>query len=122
MDILEKLKASTQATEEWKQQVQSKFQTPSIAVNNYGGGMVNIISQIPVSLKLGDKECHATILVQKGATLDLLLGTDLLTYLGFYVFQSCDKKGQAIDLLNRDGCHGKPDIPTRGQDAQSTGN
>jgi len=42
-----------------------KFQTPSIAVNNYGGGMVSIINQIPVSLKLGNKEGCATILVQR---------------------------------------------------------
>ena len=107
--------------EEWKQQVQSKLQTPSIAVNNYGGGTVNIISQISVSLKLGDKECRATILVQKGAILGLLLGNDLLIHLGFYVFQSYDKKGQEIDLLNRDGRHGKPDIPMGGQNTQITG-
>jgi len=60
LDILGKLKSSTQSKEEWKRQVRNKFQTPSIVVGNYGGGVVNIISQIPVSLKLGDKECSAT--------------------------------------------------------------
>ena len=44
-----------------------KFQSPSIAVSNHGGGVVNIISQIPVSLKLGKTECSAMIQMQKGA-------------------------------------------------------
>ena len=118
LDILEKLKNSNQTMDEWKQQVQSKFQTPSVAVNNYGGGMVNIISQIPVTLKLGNKECCATILVQKGATLDLLLGTDLLTHLGFSVFQSRDKE-EAIDLLNSDGQQRKLDTPKLDQEAST---
>ena len=73
--------------------------------------MVNIISQMPVSLKLGKKECSANILVQKGAALDLLLGTDLLTQLGFCVFQSLGKEGQAIDLLC--GIAGKENLAFR---------
>ena len=50
-----------------------------------GGGEVNIIGQITVTLSHGDKECETTILVQKGASLSLLLGTDVLPSLGFYV-------------------------------------
>ena len=65
LDILGKLRNPNQTMDEWKIQIQRKFQTPSIVVNNYGGGMINIISQIPVSLRLGDKEYCATILVQK---------------------------------------------------------
>ena len=76
-------------------------------MNNYGGGEVNIIGQLPVSLKLGDKECRATILVQKGAALDLLLGTDLQTQLGFCVLKAPSREGQMIDLLQGDAWKGK---------------
>ena len=76
-------------------------------MNNYGCGEVNIIGQLPVSLKLGDKECHATILVQKGAALDLLLGTDLLTQLRFCILKAPNREGQMIDLLQGDAWKGK---------------
>ena len=83
LDVLAKIRTPNQTLEEWKQEVKDRFQTTSLSVNNYGSGEVNIVGQLPVSLKLGDKEYHAIILVQKGATVDLLLGTDLLTQLGF---------------------------------------
>ena len=38
----------------------------------------------------------------KGATVDLLLGTDLLTQLGFCVLKTSSKDGQMIDLLQGD--------------------
>ena len=47
-------------------------------------------------LKLGNKECCAIILVQKEATVDLLLGTDLLTQLGFCVLKTSNMDGQFL--------------------------
>ena len=73
----------------------------------YGGGEVNIVGQLPVLLKLKDKECCAIILVQKGATVDLLLGTDLLTQLGFCVLKASNRVGQMIDLLQGDAWRGR---------------
>lgn len=58
--------------EEWKLQVQKKFQEPTLTVNNYGGGDVNVICQLLVTIQVEEKQCQATILVQKGATVDLL--------------------------------------------------
>ena len=107
LDVFEKLRTPNQTLEEWQQEVKDRFQTASLSVNNYGGGEVNIIGQLPVSLKLGDKECCAIILVQKGATVDLLLGTDLLTQLGFCVLKTSNKDGQMIDLLQGDVWRGK---------------
>ena len=46
---------------------------------------MNIISQLTVTLSHGNREWQTTILVQKGASIDLLLGTDVLPNLGFYV-------------------------------------
>ena len=65
--------------------MEKKFLPSTLLINNYGGGEVNIISQITVTLSHGDKECQTTILIQKGASLSLLLGTDVLPSLGFYV-------------------------------------
>ena len=101
LDALTKQQAPKQSVEEWKQEVQKKFQEPTLSVNNYGGGDVNVIGQLLVTLQVENKECQATILVQKGAKVDLLLGTDLISNLGFLVFEASDQKGQCVDLLKR---------------------
>ena len=85
LDVLAKNRRSGQAKEEWREEVEKRFLPPTLSINNYGGGEVNIIGQITVTLSHGDKECETTILVQKGASLSLLLGTDMLPSLGFYV-------------------------------------
>lgn len=101
LDTLAKQRAPKQSVEEWKQEVQKKFQEPTLSVNNYGGGDVNVIGQLPVTLQVENKECQATILVQKGAKVDLLLRTDLISDLGFLVLEAPDQKGQSVDLLKR---------------------
>ena len=123
LDVFEKLRTPNKTLEEWQQEVKDQFQTTSLSVDNYGGGEVNVISQLPVSLKLGDKEYCAIILVQKGATVDLLLGTDLLTQLGFCVLKTSSKDGQMIDLLQGDVWRGKglTTIPVITTDDSGTG-
>ena len=101
LDAFAKQRTPKQSVEEWKQVVQNKFQEPTLSVNNYGGGEVNVIGQLPVTLQVENKECQATILVQKGAAVDLLLGTDLITELGFLVLEAPDQKGQRADLLQK---------------------
>ena len=101
LDALAKQRASTQPVEEWKQEVQKKFQKPSLSVNNYSGGDVNVIGQLPVALQVENRNCLATILVQKGANVDLLLGTDLIPELGFLVLEAPGQKGQSMDLIQK---------------------
>ena len=74
------------------------LQSPSLSVNNYGGGGVNVISQLSVHLTREGQECQSTILVQKGASLDLLLGTDVLLKPGCSVVLPQDD-GKMTDLL-----------------------
>ena len=83
LDVLAKNRKTDQ-TKEWREEVEKRFLAPTLSINNYGGGEMNIISQLTVTLSHG-RECQTTILVQKGASLDLLLGTDVLPNLGFYV-------------------------------------
>lgn len=61
-------------------------------MSNYRGGEVNIISQLLVVLSHEKRVCHAVVLVQKGASLELLLGTDVLTQLGFYLLEASEPK------------------------------
>ena len=50
LDVLEKLRIPGQSVEKWKKEVKSCLQSPSMMVNNYGGGEVNVISQLSVRL------------------------------------------------------------------------
>ena len=69
----------------------------TVSVRNYGGGEVNIIGQLPLTVSCEDHHCQAMVLVQKEVNLEFLLGTDLLVYLGFHL--TCE--GNATDLLGK---------------------
>jgi len=60
--------------------------------------VVNIIGQISVRLACDGQEYQVTILVQRGASLDLLLGTNLLSKPGFCVVLP-QEGGRMTDLL-----------------------
>ena len=62
---------------------ESKLKTPTMSIRNFGGGRVNVLCQVMVDITRGPHQCRATILVQKGSKIELLLGTDLLTKSGF---------------------------------------
>ena len=61
--------------QKWKEQVEKRLKTPSLSVSNYGGGAVNIISQMLVTMTHEKRECQTVVLVQTGASLELLLRT-----------------------------------------------
>ena len=46
LDILAKNRTDGQTVQDWKEWVEEKLKTPSLSVSNYGGGEVNIISQM----------------------------------------------------------------------------
>lgn len=99
LDTLAKNRAKGQTVQDWKRQVEERLQTPSLSVSNYGGGEVNVISQLSITLTHGEKECQSVVLVQKGASLELLLGTDVLAQLGFYLLGAPHLNGQMTELL-----------------------
>ena len=59
---------------------ESKLKMPTVSIRNFGGRRVNVLSQVTVDI---NSQCRATVLVQKRSMIELLLGTDLLTKLGF---------------------------------------
>ena len=58
------------------------MQQPTTTLENYGGGKLNIVRQMPAKLSKGDEQLQTAIYIQDGAPVDLLLGTDVLPSLG----------------------------------------
>ena len=88
----------TKSKEERLKDVESKLKNPTISISKFGGGKVNILSQVTVDICRGSYQCRASVLVQKGSMLELLLGTDLLAKLGFDLVQS-NLSGERSSLL-----------------------
>ena len=88
-----------QSPEDWHKEVASRIQPPSLTICSYGDREINVIGQLTVSLTLGDRKCQATVLVQKGASVDLLLGTDTLSWLGFHLLSRSYKDRSMIDMM-----------------------
>ena len=76
MEALFERRTTTQSPENWRKEVTSKIQPPSLTIRSYGGGDINVIGQLSVDMSLGERKCQQTVLVQKGASVDLLLGMD----------------------------------------------
>ena len=55
-----------------------------------------------VILTHGEKACQTVVLVQTGASLELLLGTDVLAQLGFYLLEAPHVNGHITELLKGD--------------------
>ena len=47
LDILAKNRKADQSKEEWKQEVEKRFLPPILSIISFGGGEVNVISQLP---------------------------------------------------------------------------
>lgn len=63
------------------------------------GEDLNLVSQMQASLFTSRQAINATVQVQKDALVDLLLGTDLLTTLGFNHIQSGDDDSRTVHVI-----------------------
>ena len=72
-----------QSPQEWATYVQSRMQQPTVMLQNYSGGTLNVVRQMMVQLSKGNKHPQALVYIQEGVPVDLLLGTDVLPLLGF---------------------------------------
>ena len=59
-----------------EEKLKCKLKTPTISIQNFGRGRVYVLSQVTVDINRGSCKCSPTILIQKGSTIELLLGTD----------------------------------------------
>ena len=69
-----------------------------MALRNYGGGQLPVVRQVKTTLVRSGHEVTATVQVQKEAPTKLLIGTDLLSQLGF-LFVKTELEGGDLDLL-----------------------
>ena len=69
-----------------------------VALQNYGGDQLPLIRQIQVNLSKAGKKVNGIIQVQHDAPVGLLLGTDVLSQLGFAMLESYPN-GMITDLL-----------------------
>ena len=83
---------------EWGRAVKQRLQQPTMALRNYGGGELNIVSQVKCCVSRDDFIVETVLQVQKGAPVDLLLGTDIFSHMGF-TFSRLEKDGKLTDLL-----------------------
>ena len=88
-----------QTPTQWKEVVSKMFSPPQVTLNNYGGQQLDILAEIELTLTQGSHQVDSTVLMQKGAPNDLLLGTDLQPWLGFSLWVD-GGNGTAMDLLS----------------------
>ena len=88
-----------QSKEQWKIDTLRRLSRPDVTLKNYGGHPLDIIAQMPLRLSHGDRTMEATVLIQKGAPNQLLLGTDVLGDLGFVLM--AETPSGAVDLLSK---------------------
>ena len=98
LQVLARRKPCEQTPEEWKQEVRKRLEPTSAALRNYGGGQLPVVRQVKTTLVRSGHEVTATVQVQKGAPTKLLIGTDLLSQLGF-LFVKTELEGGDLDLL-----------------------
>ena len=99
LDALARTRPPGQTPEEWKKEMQSRFVLPSVVLKNYGGGELSIVGQIEALVTRADFKINAVLQAQSNASVDMLIGTDLLPALGF-AFVKRDT-GKDWDLLSR---------------------
>ena len=90
-----------QTPAEWEKATKKRLSPPTLTLQNYGGDKLSIVRQLTAVITRKDHSCEATVLVQKDAPLDLLLGTDLQAKLGFLFLQT-ETDGIALDLLEEE--------------------
>ena len=102
LDVFAQQRDKGQSPEHWMQNTMKRFSAPEVLLKNYGGDPLDIIAQTQLVLSHGCHSTDATVLVQKGAPHDLLLGTDVQHKLGFaLVVKMTDKM---MDLLTGEEC------------------
>ena len=94
-----KQKPKEQGPTEWAVAVKSHLEPTSLTLHNYGGDELKVVRQLTAIISRECHTCTATVLVQKDAPLNLLLGIDLQTQLGFLFLQKTN--GTAVDLLQK---------------------
>lgn len=87
LDVWAKQKSDKVTVKEWKEAIQRRMEEPKLALQNYGGEILNILCQTKVRLERAGYFSDTIVQVHKGAPVHLLLGTNLLPVLGFRLLE-----------------------------------
>lgn len=82
VDALKKCRPPDQFPADWRACVRKRMKPTTLSLQTYGGE-VNLVREVKVTIKRAAITTDATIQVQAGAPIDLLLGTDVQPRLGF---------------------------------------
>ena len=104
LQILAKQRHPGQTPAEWRTAVESHLKPTSVILQNYSGDKLRVVRQIRVNMSRPGYSTSAVIQVQKGAPAKLLIGTDLLSQLGYLFIQSTDEDD--CDMLTADSDDG----------------
>ena len=96
-----------QSPADWGKEVRKRLLPSTMTLRSYGGAELPIVAQVSCKLSKGGFSIEGLLQVQKEAPVDLLLGTDTLSQLGFSLTQSQDNITK--DIL---GSVVTPEMPT----------
>ena len=85
-----------QSPADWGEEVQRRLLPSTMTLHSYGGVELPIVAQVSCKLSKGGFSTESLLQVQKEAPVDLLLGTDTLSQLGFSLTESQDHTAKDI--------------------------
>ena len=84
VDILAQDRPHYDSVEQWKLAMQKQLEPPTMLLKSYCGSKLNLVAQVKLQIAtVSGQKIEAVVQVQEDAPVDLLLGTDLQTLLGF---------------------------------------
>ena len=101
LQILAKQRDPDQTPTEWRAAVEARLEPTTVVLQNYSGDKLQVVRQIQVTMNRSGYSTKALIQVQRGAPAKLLIGTDLLSKLG-YLFVQASQTGKDSDMLDND--------------------
>ena len=100
LEVLAKQRPEGQTLKEWEESVRKRLEPPSMTLKSYGGEELPIVRQIECTVSREKYSMKATLQVQKGAPVRLLIGTDLQAKLGvLLLLRGKEQDEPAKDLL-----------------------
>ena len=87
LQILAEQRSPNQTSIEWRAAVETRLEPTTVVLQNYSGDRLQVVRQIQVTVSRLEYSTNALIQVQRGAPDKLLIGTDLLSKLGYLLFK-----------------------------------
>ena len=93
-----KKKPLSQSPDAWRKEMERRLEPTPLAMRNYGGEWLPVVRQVRTTICRPGHELEAVVQVQKDAPAKFLIGTDLLSKLGF-LFVRTEVEDDDVDLL-----------------------